>query len=79
MIVIRISAEQRAELLQRASKLYKTQDQQVFGFKVMWLDLLTSRGLVLDRGYPRAPWDQYQDPATGDYVFTQGQQPEIPT
>jgi hypothetical protein len=75
MIVIRISTEQRVELLQRASKLYK--EQQLNGFLAMWADLLISQGMVLDHGYPRAPWDHYQDPATGEYVFTQGELPEI--
>jgi hypothetical protein len=78
MKIIRISAEQRVEMLERASKRGTDPLRQADAFRVMWMDLLAKEGMILDRGYPRAPWDRYLDPATGDYVFSQGPQPDIP-
>jgi hypothetical protein len=48
-------------------------------FGALKVERLQKEGIVFDGERVRQPFDAYQDPATGDYVFLQGPQPEIPT
>ena len=46
-------------------------------FGALKVERLQKEGIVFDGERVRQPFDAYQDPATGEYVFTQGELPEI--